>query len=73
MKLQAVQTKMLVGLVVSGDEETKPKVNQKLRVGNCSIKFKLDTSSDINIILERQYRKMKPTPSLEKSHGVTTS
>ena len=65
-------SEMFVGLVGSGDEETNPIWNQKLHVGNCSIKFKLDNGSDISVISEIQYRKMKPTPTLEKSHAVMT-
>ena len=62
-----------VGLVVSGDEETNQQWNQKLRVGNCSVKFKVDTGSDTSVVSDRQYRKMKPTPTLEKSHAVMKS
>ena len=52
------ENELFVGSIVKGDEETKSIWNQKLRVGNCSIKFKLHTGSDISIISERQHRKM---------------
>ena len=64
---------LFVGLVNNGHKEGKRKWTQKLQVENCWVSFKLDTGSDVSIISEQQYLKLKPTPQLEKSPAVMTS
>ncbi|KAK2143360.1 hypothetical protein NP493_4554g00000 [Ridgeia piscesae] len=60
-------------LANNGHKEGKRKWTQKLQVENCWVSFKLDTGSDVSIISEQQYLKLKPTPQLEKSPAVMTS
>ena len=64
---------MFIGMVNKADVGTDKKWIQKIGVENCSISFMLDTGSDVNIISEKEYQSIKPTPKLDKSRAVMTS
>ena len=64
---------MFIGMVNKADVGADKKWIQKIRVEDSSISFMLDTGSDVNIISEKEYQSIKPTPKLDKSRAVMTS
>ena len=64
---------MFIGMVNKADVGADKKWFQKIGVENSSISFMLDTGSDVNIISEKEYQSIKPTPKLDQSRAVMTS
>ena len=64
---------MFIGMVNKADVGADKKWIQKIGVENSYISFLLDTGSDVNIISEKEYQSIKPTPKLNKIRAVMTS
>ena len=64
---------MIIGMVNKADVGADKKWIQKIGVENSSISFMLDTGLDVNIISEKEYQIIKPTPELDKRSAVMTS
>ena len=64
---------MFIGMVNKADVGADKKWIHKIGVENSSISFMLDTGSDVNIISEKEYQSIKPTPKLDISRAVMTS
>ena len=64
---------MFIGMVNKTDVGPDKKWIQKIGVEDSSISFMLDTGSDVNIISEKEYQSIKPTPKLDKSRAAMTA